>query len=53
MFQVDAYPTFYFVDSEGNKTKFEGDRSKENLISFVQAHKVQPDKPPMHIKDEL
>lgn len=36
LFEVKAYPTFYFVDTSGKKTKFSRDLTKENLLAFVE-----------------
>ncbi|KAK9162285.1 hypothetical protein Syun_003187 [Stephania yunnanensis] len=36
VFDVKGYPTLYFKSADGNVVQYEGDRTKEDLIQFIQ-----------------
>ncbi|KAK9167498.1 hypothetical protein Scep_002689 [Stephania cephalantha] len=36
VFDVKGYPTLYFKSADGNIVQYEGDRTKEDLIQFIQ-----------------
>ncbi|XP_019177239.1 PREDICTED: protein disulfide-isomerase-like [Ipomoea nil] len=38
-FEVEGFPTLYFVSASGNLVKYEGDRSKEDFIDFIQENR--------------
>lgn len=40
-FDVQGYPTIYFRSSSGNVVQFDGDRSKDDIIEFIQKNKDQ------------
>ncbi|KAL4333677.1 hypothetical protein GQ457_07G022910 [Hibiscus cannabinus] len=51
-FDVRGYPTIYFRSSSGNITPYEGDRTKEDIINFIDQNRdktVQQES----VKDEL
>ncbi|CAN6459546.1 unnamed protein product [Victoria cruziana] len=58
IFDVKGYPTMYFSSATGKLVQYEGDRTKEDIIDFIQKNKdtiaqpepVQDDVP---VKDEL
>ncbi|KAK8642860.1 hypothetical protein V6N13_012188 [Hibiscus sabdariffa] len=51
-FDVRGYPTIYFRSSSGNITPYEGDRTKEDIINFIDQNrdKTVQQEP---VKDEL
>eukprot|EP00262_Sarcandra_glabra_P000353 TRINITY_DN1040_c2_g1_i1.p1 TRINITY_DN1040_c2_g1~~TRINITY_DN1040_c2_g1_i1.p1 ORF type:complete len:508 (-),score=103.52 TRINITY_DN1040_c2_g1_i1:494-1981(-) len=52
VFDVKGYPTLYFSSANGNIVQYDGNRSKEDIIDFIQKNRdttVQPDL----VKDEL
>ncbi|XP_057974011.1 protein disulfide-isomerase-like [Malania oleifera] len=52
IFKVEAYPTLYFKSKAGNFSLFDGDRTKEGVIDFIQKNRginAQQDS----VKDEL
>ncbi|XP_022773274.1 protein disulfide-isomerase-like [Durio zibethinus] len=51
-FDVKGYPTVYFRSANGNITPYEGDRTKEDIIDFIEKNRGQA----VHqesVKDEL
>ncbi|KAL6958055.1 Thioredoxin-like domain [Sarracenia purpurea var. burkii] len=56
-FNVQGFPTLYFRSSRGNLLQYDGDRTKEAIIDFIQnnRHKsAQPSSPESApVKDEL
>ncbi|KAJ9673596.1 hypothetical protein PVL29_023264 [Vitis rotundifolia] len=38
-FDVKGYPTLYFKSASGNVAQYEGDRSKEDIIEFIQKNR--------------
>lgn len=57
-FDVQGYPTLYFRSASGNLLQYEGGRTKEDIIDFIQKNRdktAQPDsvKDEDSIKDEL
>ncbi|KAK9266218.1 hypothetical protein L1049_012422 [Liquidambar formosana] len=52
IFDVQGFPTLYFKSASGNLLQYEGDRTKEEIIAFIQKNcdkTVQQDS----VKDEL
>ncbi|XP_077224275.1 protein disulfide-isomerase-like [Tasmannia lanceolata] len=52
VFEVQGFPTLYFSSASGNLVQYDGNRSKEDIIDFVQKNRdaaVQSDS----VKDEL
>ncbi|MGI4297497.1 thioredoxin domain-containing protein, partial [Klebsiella pneumoniae] len=52
VFDVKGYPTLYFRSASGNLSQYDGDRTKEAIIDFIQKNRdtaTQQD----HGKDEL
>ncbi|CAA6669761.1 unnamed protein product [Spirodela intermedia] len=41
-FEVQGYPTLYFRSSSGNLLTYEGDRTKDDIVSFIQKNKGAP-----------
>lgn len=41
MFEVQGYPTLYFKSSSGKVVAYEGNRSKEDIIDFIQKHREE------------
>lgn len=63
-FEVQGYPTLYFKKASGEVSQYEGGRTKEDIIEFIeknkdkkeQAHAQQEQAPPAQeeqAKDEL
>ncbi|XP_010268974.1 PREDICTED: protein disulfide-isomerase [Nelumbo nucifera] len=61
-FDVKGYPTLYFRSASGNLLQYDGDRTKEDIIDFIQKNRdetVQPDSVQQEtlqqdsVKDEL
>ncbi|KAE8723681.1 Protein disulfide-isomerase [Hibiscus syriacus] len=51
-FDVKGFPTFYFRSADGNITAFDGDRTKEDIIDFIEKNRDKT----VHqesVKDEL
>ncbi|GMH22322.1 hypothetical protein Nepgr_024165 [Nepenthes gracilis] len=40
-FEVKGFPTLYFISSGGNIVQYDGDRSKEDIIDFVENNRDQ------------
>ncbi|KAK9062091.1 hypothetical protein SSX86_019276 [Deinandra increscens subsp. villosa] len=38
-FEVEGYPTLYFKASSGEVLRYEGNRTKEDIIDFIQKHR--------------
>ncbi|XP_073141835.1 protein disulfide-isomerase [Henckelia pumila] len=38
-FDVKGYPTLYFKSCSGNVVQYDGDRTKEDMIEFIQKHR--------------
>ncbi|KAF3776756.1 disulfide-isomerase protein [Nymphaea thermarum] len=58
VFDVKGYPTMYFSSANGKIVQYEGDRTKEDIIDFIQKNKdaiVQAEsvKDDVPVKDEL
>ncbi|KAE8682207.1 Protein disulfide-isomerase [Hibiscus syriacus] len=51
-FDVKGFPTVYFRSADGNITPYDGDRTKEDIIDFIEKNrdKTVPQEP---VKDEL
>ncbi|XP_076949767.1 protein disulfide-isomerase-like [Bidens hawaiensis] len=41
MFEVQGYPTLYFKSSSGKVVAYEGNRSKQDIIDFIQKHREE------------
>ncbi|KAK4393738.1 protein disulfide-isomerase [Sesamum angolense] len=41
-FDVQGFPTVYFRSASGNLSQYEGDRTKENIISFIEKNRDKP-----------
>ncbi|KAK4416639.1 protein disulfide-isomerase [Sesamum alatum] len=41
-FDVQGFPTVYFRSASGNLLQYEGDRSKEDIISFIEKNRDKP-----------
>ncbi|XP_010521263.1 PREDICTED: protein disulfide isomerase-like 1-1 [Tarenaya hassleriana] len=41
-FDVKGFPTIYFRSSSGNIVQYDGDRTKEDIISFIEKNKDKP-----------
>nr|GMC66534.1 protein disulfide-isomerase-like [Ipomoea batatas] len=41
-FDVQGYPTVYFISATGNITPYEGDRTKDDIIDFIQKNRDKP-----------
>lgn len=52
LFDVKGYPTLYFRSSAGNLLKYEGDRTKEDFINFINKNRSTTAKQESR-KDEL
>lgn len=39
-FEIKGYPTLYFKSSNGNIVQYDGDRTKEDMIEFIQKNKA-------------
>lgn len=55
-FEVKGYPTLYFRSSSGKITSYEGDRTKEDIIDFIQKSRdsaTEQITEPTSAKDEL
>ncbi|XP_073057370.1 uncharacterized protein [Primulina eburnea] len=38
-FDVKGYSTFYFISSSGNVVQYDGDRTKDDMVDFIQKHR--------------
>ena len=38
-FDVQGYPTLFFRSSSGNLVQYDGDRTKEDIIEFIEKNK--------------
>lgn len=58
-FDVKGFPTIYFKSASGNIVVYEGDRTKEDFISFIDKNKdtvgepKKDEKTTEEVKDEL
>lgn len=58
-FEVQGFPTLYFRSASGNLSQYEGDRTKEDIISFINTNRdksssVEPESVDVDsAKDEL
>ncbi|CAI0393137.1 unnamed protein product [Linum tenue] len=41
-FDVQGYPTVFFRSASGNLVQYEGDRTKEDIIEFIEKNKDKP-----------
>jgi protein disulfide-isomerase A1 len=41
-FDVQGFPTVYFRSASGNLVQYEGDRTKEDIISFIEKNRDKP-----------
>ncbi|KAL0449869.1 UNVERIFIED_CONTAM: protein disulfide-isomerase [Sesamum latifolium] len=41
-FDVQGFPTVYFRSASGNLSQYEGDRTKEDIISFIEKNRDKP-----------
>ncbi|KAJ8762887.1 hypothetical protein K2173_023016 [Erythroxylum novogranatense] len=51
-FDVKGYPTLYFRTASGNAMKYDGDRSKEEIVSFIEKNRDKKITEPKSGKDE-
>ncbi|KAL9665435.1 hypothetical protein QQ045_020855 [Rhodiola kirilowii] len=51
-FHVKAFPTLYYKSSSGKIMLYEGDRSKEDFISFIEKHRDENDDGSISSKEE-
>ncbi|KAK8552569.1 hypothetical protein V6N12_041155 [Hibiscus sabdariffa] len=51
-FNVKGFPTVYFKSADGNITAYKGDRTKEDIIDFIEKCRVKT-APQESVKDEL
>uniref|UniRef100_A0A251T6C4 Putative thioredoxin-like fold protein n=1 Tax=Helianthus annuus TaxID=4232 RepID=A0A251T6C4_HELAN len=52
-FEVQGYPTLYFRSSSGKVVPYEGNRTKEDIIDFIQKHREGDETTTEPGKDEL
>ncbi|KAL9687692.1 hypothetical protein QQ045_032099 [Rhodiola kirilowii] len=52
-FDFKGYPTLYFKSSSGNLSQYEGDRSKEEIIDFINKNRGEATPQDESAKDEL
>ena len=55
-FEVKGYPTLYFRSASGKITSYEGDRTKEDIMDFIQKSRdsaTEQITEPTSAKDEL
>lgn len=48
-FDIKGYPTLYFKSASGNISGYDGDRTKEAIVEFIEKNR---DKPASHVKPE-
>ena len=58
VFDVKGYPTLYFSSASGKIVRYDGDRSKEDMIEFIQKNRdttgeTTADQTTDSVKDEL
>ncbi|XP_073140152.1 protein disulfide-isomerase-like [Henckelia pumila] len=41
-FEVQGFPTIYFRSASGNLSQYDGERTKEDIIEFIQKNRDQP-----------
>lgn len=41
-FVVQGFPTVYFVSASGNLVRYDGNRSKDDIINFIQKNRDKP-----------
>lgn len=41
-FEVQGFPTLYFRSANGNLSQYEGDRTKEDIINFINTNRDKP-----------
>lgn len=41
-FEVQGFPTIYFRSASGNLSQYDGDRTKEDIISFIEKNRDKP-----------
>ncbi|KAK7301401.1 hypothetical protein RJT34_12264 [Clitoria ternatea] len=51
-FEVQGYPTLYFRSASGKLTQYDGNRTKEDIIDFIEKNRDKPDQQEQ-VKDEL
>lgn len=42
-FDVQGFPTLYFRSASGNLLQYGGDRTKEDIISFIEKNRDKPE----------
>ncbi|KAL4282325.1 hypothetical protein GQ457_03G029710 [Hibiscus cannabinus] len=52
-FEVKGYPAVYFRSADGNITSYEGDRTKEDFIDFIEKNRDKSVSLHESVKDEL
>ncbi|KDP32815.1 hypothetical protein JCGZ_12107 [Jatropha curcas] len=52
-FDVKGYPTVYFRSSSGNLVQYDGDRTKEDIIDFIEKNRDQDKVPQQQDKETL
>ncbi|XAR62810.1 Protein disulfide-isomerase [Bertholletia excelsa] len=53
LFDVKGYPTLYFRSASGNLVEYDGDRTKEDIINFIQKNRDKTIQQQDEGKDEL
>ncbi|GAA0159270.1 chaperone [Lithospermum erythrorhizon] len=53
LFEVEGYPTLYFISASGNKSKYEGGRTKEDIIEFIQKNTGKTVEQASDVKDTI
>ncbi|XAR62812.1 Protein disulfide-isomerase [Bertholletia excelsa] len=53
LFDVKGYPTLYFRSASGNLVQYDGDRTKEDIINFIQKNRDKTIQQQDEGKDEL
>ena len=51
-FDVQGYPTVYFKSASGKISPYEGDRTKEDIIQFIEKNRDKPGQEQEQAKDE-
>lgn len=53
-FEVQGYPTLYFRSASGKLLQYDGNRTKEDIIEFIEKNRDKPAAQPQEQgKDEL
>ncbi|CAL1412483.1 unnamed protein product [Linum trigynum] len=52
-FDVQGYPTVFFRSASGNLVQYEGDRTKEDIIEFIEKNKDKPADAQQQQQEEL